>query len=303
MRPRPTFDVTRPAVERLLDSTVTSYDAVEEGGYSPTSRWLVTLVGGRSAFVKAELEGSDDHGLSLEHLVYSSVSARSIPALLGYAAGDDSTPRVLVTEDLSGARWGTPLDEADALALGRALDELHDVRPPDGVPAVDLPAGWATFAADPAPLVATGLLDEDWAVRWLPDLVAAAASIDTKGDRLLHCDLWLQNWCRADRGVVLVDWAGAQVGNPMLMRAFGEGAVRAAGGPAGHVLRGEPGWAAWMAGITAEYLTEPHEGWPPRLLETERREALACLRWACGELDLPEPRPDPVFRALGPWRP
>lgn len=297
------FQHVRRTVERLLDSEVTAHHAVEEGGYSPTGRWLVRLSDGRSAFVKAELEWSDRHGLSVEHRVYSSVTARCLPSLLGYDAGGDGAARVLVTEDLSGARWGTPLRDEDVTLFVAALDELAGVVAPDGIQPIDFAPGWAPYVVDAAPLVATGLVDADWAARYVPVLAGAEREVDTSGDRLLHTDLWLQNWCRADRGAVLVDWAGANAGSASMMRAFGEAAVRAAGGPAGLVLDGDPAWAAWMAGIAASYLAEQHPDSAPRLLETERREALACLRWACAELGLPVATSSSPFTALGPWRP
>jgi hypothetical protein len=223
--------------------------------------------------------------------------------LLGYDPGGDGVPRVLVTEDLSAARWGTPLDVDDVAMLGDALDELAGVVAPGGLPPCDLEGGWASFVDDRAPLVATGLVDDSWAQVHLPALAAAAATVDQSGDRLLHTDMWLQNWCRAARGVVIVDWAGTRAGNPQLMRAYAEAAVRAADGPPGLLLAGDPGWASWMAGLTATYLAEQHDDAAPRLLETERREALACLHWACAELGLPMPTSSAPFAALGPWRP
>lgn len=119
----------------------------------------------------------------------------------------------------------------------------------------------------------------------------------------MHGDLWLQNWCRTGRGAVFVDWSGSHRGNPLVTRAWAEGGVRAAAGPAGIVLPpGRPEWAAWLAGQAAFFLTlVPHT--MPRLVETQRREALATLRWACDEIGLPHPDPGPVFAALGPWRP
>jgi hypothetical protein len=87
------------------------------------------------------------------------------------------------------------------------------------------------------------------------------------------------------------------------MRAWAEAGVRAAGGPGGLVLSGRPEWAAWMAGQTSYFLTEDDYERTAGLEETERREALAVLRWACDELDLPYPAPDERFTSLGPWRP
>lgn len=264
---------------------------MNEGGYSPGERWVVRFADGGSAFVKRS-----EHRIEDEHLVYSTVSASCLPELIAYGDG------LLVIEDLSAARWGTPLTEADCDALSAAFDALADVRAPEGLSENDLPPKWRDFLADPEPLLRIGLVQESW----LPNVTALAsaeAEVDLSGDRLVHRDLWLQNWCRADRGAVIVDWAGAVAANPMLMRAWGEAGIRAAGGPPGRVLSGEPGWAAFVAGLTVWFLEQDPPDTDPRLVETERRETWATLRWACDELDLPYPEPSEAFTSLGPWRP
>ena len=267
-----------------------SWTPVDEGGYAPGERWLVTFEDGTTGFVKNAWRVED------EIRVYSSVSAGCLPRLIAYA--DD----VVVIEDLSHARWGTPVTEADCDALSAAFDELLAIAAPDGIKPVTLTPRWADIAVEPERLLRTGLAGEEW-LRHLPALVEADASVDLSGDRLVHRDLWLQNWCRADRGAVIVDWYGAVAANPMLMRAWGEAGIRAAAGPAGRVLSGEPGWAAAMAGFAVWFLSEDTEETDPRLVETERRESWACLRWACDELGLPYPEPGPEITSLGPWRP
>lgn len=285
-----------PVVRRLTGRVPVAWDARDEGAYSDAGRWVVRFADGGTAFVKAEAEPDDQHGVAVEHHVLSNVSLPCLPALLAYGDG------VLVTEDLSAARWGTPLTPDDVALLSAAMDLVAAVPAPAGLRPMWTRRGWAAFAEDPAPLLALGLVDEAWAARHVPALAEAEAGADVAGDRLLHTDLWLQNWCRADRGAVLVDWAGTRVGNPLLMRAWGEAGVRAAGGPSGLVLAGHPEWAAWVAGQAALFLGESPDD-HPRLKETERRELAACLRWACDEVGLPHPEPGPAFRDLGPWRP
>jgi hypothetical protein len=132
---------------------------------------------------------------------------------------------------------------------------------------------WSSdLAPAAARLARSGLVGDGWLARALPDLLAAEGSVDLEGDRLLHPDLFLQNWCRADRGAVLVDWAHPSRGNPMFNLAWGELGVRSAGGPANVVLAaGHPAWAAYMAGQASWFLID-HETPPvPRLAETERR--------------------------------
>jgi hypothetical protein len=293
-----TPDDLAPVLRRLTGREPVAWSVRDEGAYSRAGRWVVTWAGGGSAFVKAEATPDDRHGVAVEHRVYASVESPSVPRLYGY---DGGPPAVLVTEDLSYARWGAPVTPADAAALRTALDGLGALTAPEGLAAVGTGPGWTAFAADPAPLVTTGLAGAAWAERHLGALTAAAAGADTGGDRLCHLDVWLQNWCRTERGVVLVDWAGCGAGNPLAMRAWGEAAVRAAGGPPGVVLDGRPEWAAWMAGNAAFYLSKADPDTPPRLVETERREAVATLRWACEETGLPVP--EHTFGDLGSWRP
>jgi hypothetical protein len=281
----------RRRLQALTGREPVAWERRDEGGYSEGERWVVTFADGGTAFVKAAWRVED------EHLVYSTCDFPCLPRLIAYEPG------LLVTEDLSHATWGTPLTAGDALALGAALDLLRDVPAPAGLREWERPPAWEAFAADPAPLLATGLVDEAW-LRHLPSLAEAEAGVSLGGDRLVHGDLWLQNWCRVPgRGVVIVDWAGAYAGNADIMRAAGEAAVRAAGGPPGLVLSGAPEWAAWIAGQTAKFVADQTPEWPPRLAETERREALSTLRWACDELDLPYPASSGAFTSLGPWRP
>jgi hypothetical protein len=293
-----TPDDVAPVLRRITGREPVAWEARDEGAYSASGRWVVRWADGGTAFVKAEAEPDDHYGVAVEHLVYSSVSSPVLPGLVAY---DGGPPLVLVTENLSRARWGTPVTAADARALGAAFDALASVRAPEGLRPVPFGPRWAGFVADPAPLLATGLVSEAWAAASLPVLAAAETGAGLAGDRLVHCDVWLQNWCRAERGVVLVDWAGSAAANPLVMRAWGEAAVRAADGPAGLVLAGHPEWAAWVAGQAAYFLTRDHG--IERLVETQRREALATLRWAAGECGVPPPDPGPVFATLGPWRP
>ncbi|HVF06525.1 MAG TPA: hypothetical protein VNA20_16920 [Frankiaceae bacterium] len=287
------------AVRRITGREPVAWRAMDEGAYSPSGRWVVRFADGGSAFVKAEPRAYDGYGVAVEHLVYATVSLPCLPRLVGY---DTGPPLVLVTEDLSNARWGTPVTDADAITLRDATDAVAAVEPPAALPPLEDERRWPAYVTDPAPFVATGLAGERWARAHLPALADAEAAADARGDRLVHGDVWLQNWCRAGRGLVIVDWAGARRADPLTMYAGGEAAVRAAGGPHGLVLQGRPEWAAWAAGLAAYHLTraDPAE---ERLTETLRREALATLRWACDELGLPPADSGARLTALGPWRP
>ena len=281
------------AVRRATGREPAGADARDEGAYSQAGRWVVTFADGVTAFVKA----GDGAGVSTEHAVLSAVESPHVPRLLGYDAGP---PPVLVTEDLSSARWGTPVTPDDAAALRDAIDAVTALPAPPGVRAVSGTDAWTGL--DPASLAAAGVAPQAWLDRHLPALRAAWNDADPAGDRLVHRDVWLQNWCRTDRGVVFVDWASGAAADPREMLAMGEAAVRAAGGPPGRVLpAGHPAWAARMAARAAYAVVATTADEHPRLVETQLRELTASLRWACDELGLPYA--DPAWPDPGPWRP
>ena len=300
----PTPDHVSAAVREILGSPPVQWTPVVEGGYSPVARWVVGTECGRAAFVKAALGSAAEPWLHSEARVYAEVSAPWLPELFGYRPGDDDVASVLVIEDLSMARWGIPVDVHDAELLRDALLALTDVGALAGLPPVEGRRQWEIFAKDPRAVIASGLVDDAWLTRGLPDLVAAESAVDLAGGGLVHGDLFLQNWCRADRGAVIVDWAHPWRGNGDLCVAWGEAGVRAAGGPAGVVLPpGSASWAAYVAGQIVWFLLDHDGPVHPRLAETERREAFASLCWAADELDLARPQPAPGFLPNGPWRP
>ena len=300
-------------VADLLGARPVTWVARDEGGYSGGGRWTVRLDDGRSVFVKHHRRST----LHTEHVVYAGCSGGFLPALLGYAelpldgvdpppgppSADDPWPALLAIEDLSGARWGPPLEESDARALAAALDEMTAVAPP-ALRTTGRDVGQARLPEHAEALLRLGLLEEAWVSRHLPTVHEAASAVDPRGDRLVHPDLFVQNWCRADRGAVVVDWAWSFLGDPMFSRAWAEAGLRTAGGPPGVVVPpGEAGWAALIAVLWAGEVARHEDGPLTRLQETERREAHTALRWACEELGLPAPVTRPDFLPPGPWRP
>lgn len=284
-----------------------------EGGYSAASRWIVERPDGARAFIKATSPPAPAglSGAEKESIVGHADLGDVVPALLGAVFGGDDSPTVLVLEDLSDARWGTPVTPADARSLRDALETLASRPAPWGLdplaPHATHDRGWRHV--DPEAAERVGIAPAAWIERHRDVLVAASDTVDVSGDSLVHDDLWLQNWCRAERGAVLVDWAGAALGNARLNHAWGEAGIRASGGPAGIVLgAGEgdhDGWAAYMAGLATSFLVgdEQHAEAMPRLHATQAREAIACITWACDALEIERPPIAPVFASLGPWEP
>lgn len=298
--PAVSFSDIAPTVSRLCSAKPSSAVPLTEGAYSQSGRWIVTLSDGSSVFVKAEDSTSEEHGLGLEHQVYSCVRAPFLPHEIGYET--NGSIRVLVTEDLSSARWGIPLDDNDASMLGDALGQIGLVAPPAGLPALPVQRQWQHPIER---IAAWGLASHAWLERHLPPLSEAAQRADPTGSQLVHADVFVQNWCRAERGAVLVDWAGCGIGNVMVSRAWGEAGVRAAGGPAGIVVEHgrAPEWAAWIAGQFVDNHLGHTMPAPERLAETERREAIAALAWACDELQIEHATHAPGFMPAGSWRP
>lgn len=306
----PGWDEVAPILGELGWGDATALREVREGGYSPASRWIVERSDGTRAFVKAKAGESPDRRLEAERAVSQHVHASCLPRLHAAHLARRGTS-VLVFEDLSGARWGTPLSEADARSLRVALDELSEVEAPSALQPLEPheahDVGWWHVDADAFERL--GLGSPGWLARHAGELHDAARSVTVAGPALVHDDLWLQNWCRAGRGAVLVDWAGAALGNPRFNHAWGEAGIRAAGGPAGQVLGPDDpdhaGWAAYMAGLAASFVLGDleHVDALPRLHATQAREAMATLTWAAEALELEPPTFAPALSALGTWMP
>ena len=168
---------------------------------------------------------------------------------------------------------------AGELAMPLASVNTETSVAPPALPATDGDVGQARLPEHADGLLGLGLVDEVWASRHLSSVHEAAAAVDPRGDRLVHPDLFVQNWCRTDRGAVVVDWAWSFLGDPMFSRAWAEAGVRTAGGPPGVVVPpGEAGWAALIAVLWAGEVARHEDGPLTRLQETERREAHTALR-------------------------
>jgi len=83
--------------EAALGAGVESWQPVSARIGNDRGRWLVRLVGGGSAFVKAPYDEASGEWLRTEALVYQAVEAEFLPRLLAWDG------EVLVLEDLSDA--------------------------------------------------------------------------------------------------------------------------------------------------------------------------------------------------------
>jgi hypothetical protein len=176
-----------------------------------------------------------------------------------------------------------------------AMAQVAATPPPPWLPVSSMAEyvadGWERVAADPDPLLRTGLVEDPWLGRALPDLLEAAARAETSGDQLCHFDVRSDNLCfRPDGSAVLVDWNFAEVGNPRLDLAFWLPSLAHEGGPAPESVLPDAGpEAAVVAGYFASRCGEPPIPDAPGVREAQRRQLGVALPWACRELGIALP--------------
>jgi hypothetical protein len=288
---RSTFPVH--AVGRAAGSHPVEWAAVETRGYARVSRhWLASLADGRTAFVKQALTPDASAWLRKERTLYEAVDGSFMPAYLG--AYDDGKTTLLVLEDLSGADWPPPWSPDAVDAVLASLDELHATRPPEGIESLEADrddvVGWGRVAADPEPLLATGLCSPAWLEHALPTLLHAGEAAELGGDELLHFDVRSDNLCLIDRRAILVDWNLACEGNGAFDVAFWLPSLRLEGGPEpSEILPDAGALAAAVAGFFAARAGLAPPPGAPTVRVFQRAQAAVALPWAAAELGLPPP--------------
>jgi Phosphotransferase enzyme family len=259
-------------------------------GYTQARRLLVELEDGSRAFVKLAVDELTAGWLRDEYRVYATVRGSFLPELFGF--DDQGELPALALEDLSASHWPPPWPKGSVEAVVGALDELHAVEPPSGVPRIEeferLFEGWDVVEADPQPFLALGLCSANWLQPALPLLREAVENAPFAGDTLLHLDVRSDNICLRDGRALLVDWNQACLGNPDVDLASWVSSLRAEGGPEPwEVLPDQPGLAAWVAGFFAARAGLPP---PPTADPSVRALQLAqletALPWAVRELGL-----------------
>lgn len=260
------------------------------GGYTQARRLLAELDDGSRAFVKVAVDELTAGWLRDEHRVYTGVRGSFLPALLGF--DDDGVRPALALEDLSDAAWPPPWPEGSVEAVLRALDELHRLEPPAGLPRIEeverLFAAWDEVERDPAPFLSLGLCSEAWLGRSLGALRAAAEGAPFSGDVPIHLDVRSDNVCLRAGRALLVDWNQACRGNPDVDVAVWLPSLRAEGGPEPwELLPGQPGLASWVAGFFAARAgLPPPPTADPSVRVLQRVQLEVALPWAARELGL-----------------
>jgi aminoglycoside phosphotransferase (APT) family kinase protein len=269
----PAPEVVR-AVTRVLGAEPTSW-AYVHAGHTYATKWLVP-----GAFVKAGSEPSAHAQVVREARVLEALGdVPFTPRVHGFEQEDGWA--VLVLEDLGGGQWPPPYPDRGA-ALFATVDAVARTPPPDFLPrrGPGRPEGtyWSRLAEQPGPLVRLGLVSEDW----FGPLDEAESRAILEGDELVHGDLWEGNTCYMPRGVVLVDWADALVGDARIERALAVVSVRAARTePAAFDFPEAAAYAALCAGANAWSVAHPPDvPGIERLTEVHRRQLRAALGWA-----------------------
>jgi hypothetical protein len=279
-------------IEALLGSTVLE-TRVAGSGYTRAGAARITLANGRSCFVKHASDERTAASLRVEADVLGTLTGRFAPRLLAW---EDGYEPLLIVEDLSSAVWPPPYPR-DTTPLFEALDGLRSVSPPASLPLIAGDEGsvpfWEHVSADPAPLLGLGVCRDAWLEQSLPTLIAAERAFQVAGDALCHFDVYAANLCfTSGRGVLLVDWGGAVIGNPDVDVAFGAISIISEGGalPARH----DPPAAAiaWVAGHFAVEAPRPLPAWAKagaNLRDDQIRDLRAALELAARTLDLAVP--------------
>jgi hypothetical protein len=263
------------------------------GGYTPAERWVVRLADRRSAFIKVGVTELTAEWLRKEHRMYSDLRAPFMPEFLGWADNDDAP--MLILEDLSACAWPPPWTDGRVESVLATLAQVAATPPPPWLtPSSEarwISDGWSRVAADPAPLLSTGIVSADWLQRALPVLLAAGDPSVIDGDELCHFDVRSDNLCfRADGSAVLVDWNLAEIGNARLDVAFWLPSLVLEGGPSPEsVLPNAASEAAIVAGFFASRCGLPQIPTAPTVRDFQKRQLTAALPWTCRELGIPEP--------------
>jgi phosphotransferase family enzyme len=258
------------------------------GGYTGATRAIARLADGRTAFVKAAPDDLHRDWLRAEHAMYARLDASFMPRMLGYEDG------VLILEELGAAHWPPPWTSEQVAAVHAALDELHAIPPPPGLPRAagmeDLGNGWPAVARDPEPFLSLGLCSPEWLDEHLVTLLDISEHAPLDGASIVHLDIRSDNVCFAGDRCLIVDWNFASRGNPDLDAALWLPSLRVEGGP-------EPEGHGALAAVFAGYLAcraglpVPANIGPRSVRALQRVQLEVALPWAARELGLSRPRP------------
>jgi len=283
----------RSEIERIVGARVDGLEHVEGRGYTHAGRHRALLDDGRTVFVKSAVDDLTAGWLRTEIGVYTNLRASFLPVFHGWAERDGLP--LIVLEDLCGAHWPPPWRAGDVEAVLRALQQVAETPPPDGVQGVrrdELAFEWREVERDPEPFLATGMASRAWLEKHLAALRDAAERATFHGDDLLHLDVRSDNVALCDGRAVLVDWNWVCVGNAVLDVVAWAPSLHFEGGPRPEELvagEGVAELAAALAGFWAARVGLPPPPTAPRVRVGQRHQLSVALPWACRLLGIVEP--------------
>jgi hypothetical protein len=264
-------------------------------GAPSNRRWIALFGDGSTAFAKIAAYGYTAEWLRTEHSNYLALDGRAfLPRLLGWH--DDGSAPTLVVEDLSSREWPPPWSAERVDAVLATLGELRAAEVPAALgpspqrELVDPMEGWAAIRADPVDAIELGVFDLEWFSRSSGVLETAAAEAVLSGPTLVHGDVRSDNLCIRGSRAVLVDWNLACRGSDTFDLASWLPSLHHEGGPEPWtLLPGHGAVAALLAGFFLEHARRAPIPQAPHVRRLQRDQGVVALRWACHELDIPDP--------------
>ena len=281
------------AVAGAVGAALVEWETVATRGYARScAHWRVKLADGRRVFIKHALTATAVEWLRAERVIYEAVREPFMPAFFG--AYDDGELALIALEDLADAEWPPPWSPSRIESVLVALDALHRTVAPKEIEKLDAiraeVVGWPDIAANPEPLLSTGLCAASWLEEALPALLQASEDAPLDGTELLHFDVRSDNLCLRDGQALLLDWNLARVGNGDFDTAFWLPSLALEGGPPPWEVLPDAGpLAAAVAGFFAVRAGQPIPPTAPTVRDFQRAQAQVALEWTARELDLPGP--------------
>ena len=278
------------AVAEAVGRALVECEAVATRGYARScAHWRARLADGRRVFIKQALNGTAVEWLRAERVIYEAVRGPFIPSF--YGAYDDGELALIVLEDLTDAEWPPPWSPSRIESVLASLDALHRTAPPNEIEKLEAirgeVVGWPNIAANPEPLLSTGLCAPPWLEEALPSLLQASEEAQLDGTELLHFDVRSDNLCLRGGDAVFFDWNLVRIGNGDFDVAFWLPSLALEGGPPPWEVLPDAGrLAAAVAGFFAVRAGLPPPATAPTVRDFQRAQAQVALAWTARELDL-----------------
>jgi aminoglycoside phosphotransferase (APT) family kinase protein len=258
------------------------------GGYSASQRWIITTASGKKFFVKVGTTVPSRENIQHEIAIFERLHLACMPRALGWERGGEHP--FLLLEDLSSAFWPPPwtpqlieqvVSVVKSIHCERA--QLDDYSKRHG----GITGWWQRIARDHEPFLQMELVSADWLERALPKLIESESACSVLGQSVCHFDLRSDNLCLSSRGVVVIDWSHACLGNPDLdLGLFLPGLTHEGGPQPEHFLPGRPDIAAWVSGFFAVHAGKPVIPTAPLVRVMQRQYLETSLAWVTKALAL-----------------